>query len=194
MFNLTLAYRLQIYLVEFFWKRWPKMRFFWYLVSAWSISDFLHEATVAWRVKNDFNDFWEKLCSEDFGPKMTFAKNQCMELLWFFCMKLQQYKVLKLTQMVFCKKSFTRVFGQKGAQNELREFYKKIVPLNFFDFLPEVIEFNNFLTKFLLCGFGARWLENGSRMRFLKFCGKWENDIFLIFCTKLNQYKTWNCF
>ena len=134
MFNLTLAYRLQIYLVEFFWKRWPKMRFFWYLVSAWSISDFLHEAAVAWRIKNDFNDFWEKLCSEDFGPKMSFAKNQCMELLWFFCMKLQQYKVLKLTKMVFCKKSFTRVFGQKGAQNELREFYKKIVPLSFFDF------------------------------------------------------------
>ena len=39
------------------------------------------------------------------------------------CRKLQQHEGLKLTQMIYCKKSFARILRQKGTQNGIFKFH-----------------------------------------------------------------------
>ena len=110
-------------------------------VNVWNFPDFLHIVAKA----EEQNHFFGKILSSSFwakiGPKMKcfkFCQKSVHGSFLIFCMKLQQHKGLKLTQMVFLGKSCTRIFKQKVAQNEFFQFYSKLIDRIFLIFLREL--------------------------------------------------------
>ena len=87
---------------------------------------FLDEVTAAKRLKIDANNcFWNNC----FGPKkdkkfLNFCEKSMHGTFLIFGIKLQEFKGLKLTQMIFLGNTLHWKFlGQKMAQNKFFKFY-----------------------------------------------------------------------
>ena len=78
-----------------------------------------------------------------------FCEKSVHETFLIFCIKLQRHECLKLTQMIFCEKSYTGVFRQKRAQNEFCKFNNKMMHWVFLFFYVKLQQ----LQKFLFCFF-----------------------------------------
>ena len=107
----------------------PKKRFSGYFQKSMhgTFLIFLHEVTAASRRNiNQRLTFWEKLCSEDFGLKVSkmspkrgfssFVKNQSLELFWFFTRSYNNIEASYWLKSCFEEKFCTGVFRQKVAQ------------------------------------------------------------------------------
>ena len=72
---------------------------------------------------------------ENLKLKVCFYGKQGFWAKRVICMKQQQHKGLKLTQMIFWGKSCTGFFAQKVAQNEFSEFSNKLIHWVFWSFI-----------------------------------------------------------
>ena len=101
------------------------------------------------------------------GPKwgvLYFVKNHCMELFWFFFMKLQDREGLKYLMWLFFwkKKSFWGFRAKRGLKMRFFRYYQMIA-WNFSNLLRIWLRNKNFLERLLLHSvhsFKVIWIFN----------------------------------
>ena len=122
----------------------PRMRFFRYYQKWMHVTSLIFCKKLQWHKDLKWTSvfFGKSFVLEFLGQKLPKLGSK-MRLFKFyekslhgdfliFCMRLQQHKGLKWTQMgFFCGKSCTRIFGQKGDQNGFWGFWARMRVLSF---------------------------------------------------------------